>query len=117
MNAPTTMIPQANPGAGYLAQKAEIDAAVARALASGWYILGKEGEAFEQEYAAWLGTTRAVGCANGTDALALILRGLGIGEGSTVVTVSHTAGSWNGLLWATRGQPPSMPLSSELGLR
>ena len=91
MNATTTMIPQANPGAGYLAQKAEIDAAVARALASGWYILGKEGEAFEQEYAAWLGTTRAVGCANGTDALALILRGLGIGEGSTVVTVSHTA--------------------------
>src|SRR6476469_2135737 len=91
MNATTTMIPQANPGAGYLAQKAEIDAAVARALASGWYILGKEGGAFEQEYAAWLGTTRAVGCANGTDALALILRGLGIGEVSTVVTVSHTA--------------------------
>lgn len=91
MNATTTMIPQANPGAGYLAQKAEIDAAVARALASGWYILGKEGEAFEQEYAAWLGTTRAVGCANGTDALALILRGLGIGEGATVATVSHTA--------------------------
>lgn len=91
MNATTPMIPQANPGAGYLAQKAEIDAAVARALASGWYILGKEGEAFEQEYAAWLGTTRAIGCANGTDALALILRGLGIGEGATVVTVSHTA--------------------------
>lgn len=91
MNAPSTMIPQANPGAGYLAQKEEIDAAVQRALASGWYILGKEGEAFEQEFAAWLGTTRAVGCANGTDALALILRGLGIGEGSTVATVSHTA--------------------------
>jgi len=91
MNAPISMIPQANPGASYLAQKAEIDAAVARALASGWYILGKEGEAFEQEYAAWLGTTRAVGCANGTDALALILRGLGIGEGCTVATVSHTA--------------------------
>ena len=91
MNAPLTVIPQANPGAGYQAQRAEIDAAVQRALASGWYILGKEGEAFEQEFAAWLGTTRAVGCANGTDALALILRGMGIGEGSTVATVSHTA--------------------------
>ncbi|MCO6416332.1 DegT/DnrJ/EryC1/StrS family aminotransferase [Siccirubricoccus sp. KC 17139] len=88
---PLPMIPQANPGAGYQAQKAEIDAAVARALASGWYILGKEGEAFEQEFAAWLGTTRAIGCANGTDALALILRGMGVGEGSTVATVSHTA--------------------------
>jgi dTDP-4-amino-4,6-dideoxygalactose transaminase len=86
-----TVIPQADPGAGYRAQQAEIDAAVARALGSGWYILGREGEAFEQEFAAWLGTTRAVGCANGTDALALILRGMGIGEGSTVATVSHTA--------------------------
>ncbi len=85
------IIPQADPGAGYRAQKAEIDAAVHRALDSGWYILGKEGEAFEREFAAWLGTTRAVGCANGTDALALILRGLGIGEGCTVATVSHTA--------------------------
>ncbi len=91
MNAPQTMIPQANPGAGYLAQREAIDAAVQRALGSGWYILGQEGEAFEREFAAWLGTTRAVGCANGTDALALILRGLGIGEGMTVATVSHTA--------------------------
>ncbi|HYF08247.1 MAG TPA: DegT/DnrJ/EryC1/StrS family aminotransferase [Acetobacteraceae bacterium] len=89
MTAP--MIPQADPGAGYRAQKEQIDAAVARALASGWYILGREGEAFEQEFAAWLGINRAVGCANGTDALALILRGLGIGQGATVATVSHTA--------------------------
>lgn len=91
MNAPTITVPQADPGAGYRAHQAEIDAAVARALGSGWYILGKEGAAFEAEYAAWLGTQRAVGCANGTDALALILRGMGIGPGSTVVTVSHTA--------------------------
>lgn len=91
MTAPPVMIPQADPGAGYRAQKAAIDAAVARALESGWYILGREGEAFEREFAAWLGTARAVGCANGTDALALILRGLGIGEGCTVATVSHTA--------------------------
>ncbi|MBB5690376.1 DegT/DnrJ/EryC1/StrS family aminotransferase [Roseomonas alkaliterrae] len=93
MNAPTlAMIPQADPGAGYRAQKAEIDAAVQRALESGWYILGREGAAFEQEFAAWLGAGQhAVGCANGTDAIALILRGLGIGPGMTVVTVSHTA--------------------------
>jgi dTDP-4-amino-4,6-dideoxygalactose transaminase len=93
MNAPTlATIPQADPGAGYRAQKAEIDAAVARALDSGWYILGKEGAAFEQEFAAWLGAGQhAVGCANGTDAIALILRGLGIGPGMAVATVSHTA--------------------------
>jgi dTDP-4-amino-4,6-dideoxygalactose transaminase len=93
MNAMTITVPQADPGAGYRAQKAEIDAAVARALGSGWYILGKEGEAFEREFAAWLGgrEMRAIGCANGTDALMLALRGLGIGPGCTVVTVSHTA--------------------------
>ena len=91
MNATTITVPQADPGAGYRAQKAEIDAAVARALASGWYILGKEGEAFEKEYAAWQGAARAIGCANGTDALTLAMRGLAIGPGTTVVTVSHTA--------------------------
>ena len=85
------MIPQANPGASYRAHQPEIDAAVARALASGWYILGAEGRAFEAEFAAWLGAPHAVGCANGTDALALALRTLGIGAGAAVATVSHTA--------------------------
>jgi dTDP-4-amino-4,6-dideoxygalactose transaminase len=90
MNTPA-VVPLANPGAGYLALKTEIDTAVARALGSGWYILGAEGRAFEAEYAAWLGTARAVGCGNGTDALALALRALGVGAGTAVATVSHTA--------------------------
>jgi len=85
------MIPQANPGAGYRALKAEIDDAVARALSSGWYILGNELRAFEAEFAAWLGVSSVIGCGNGTDAIALALRGLGVGAGATVVTVSHTA--------------------------
>jgi dTDP-4-amino-4,6-dideoxygalactose transaminase len=91
MNAPIITVPQANPGAGYMALKPEIDEAVARALASGWYVLGAEGRAFEGEFAAWLGTAHAVGCGNGTDALALTLRGLGVGPGTSVATVSHTA--------------------------
>ena len=85
------MIPQADPGAGYRARKAEIDAAVANALDSGWYILGKEASAFESEFAAFIGVSHGVGVANGTDALALALRALGIGHGSAVATVSHTA--------------------------
>ena len=84
------MVPQANPGAGYRALRTEIDTAVARVLESGWYILGQEIRAFEAEFAAWLGAGTAVGCGNGTDAIALALRGLGVGPGSTVVTVSHT---------------------------
>jgi dTDP-4-amino-4,6-dideoxygalactose transaminase len=91
MSAPVIDVPQANPGAGYRAVKAEIDAAVARVLQSGWYILGQEVRAFEAEFAAWLGAAAAVGCGSGTDALALALRGLGVGPGSSVVTVSHTA--------------------------
>ena len=60
-------------------------------LASGSYILGEEAKNFEHEYARWVGTRRAVACASGTDAIALIFRSLNIGAGSTVVTVSHTA--------------------------
>lgn len=87
MNTP---IHSADPLAGYLAAKAGIDAAVARVLASGRYILGPEVEAFEGEFAAYLGCTGAVGVANGTDALELALRALGIGPGDRVVTVANT---------------------------
>ena len=86
-----SLIPQANPGAGYHALKPAIDAAVARVLNSGWYVLGQEGRAFETEFATFLGAGAAIGCANGTDALALALRSLGIGPGISVATVSHTA--------------------------
>ena len=91
MSAPAITVPQANPGAGYHALRHEIDAAVARVLQSGWYILGQEVRAFEAEFAVWLGAGAAVGCGNGTDALALALRALGVGTGTSVVTVSHTA--------------------------
>ncbi len=85
------MIPQCNPKAGYLEHKQEIDNMIARVLDSGWYILGKEVEAFEDEFAAWLGVKHAVGVANGTDAIELALRAAGIGIGDHVATVSHTA--------------------------
>jgi dTDP-4-amino-4,6-dideoxygalactose transaminase len=84
-------IPQTDPRAGYLEQKPEIDAATARALAGGAYILGPEVEGFEAEFARFLGVGHAVGVASGTDALVLGLRALGVGPGDGVVTVSHTA--------------------------
>jgi dTDP-4-amino-4,6-dideoxygalactose transaminase len=88
---PPVTVPQADPGACYRALKGPIDAAVARVLESGWYILGRECTGFEAAFARWQGSARAIGVANGTDALALILRGRGIGPGSAVATVSHTA--------------------------
>ena len=85
------MIPQADPKAGYLAQKDEIDAAVAGVLARGAYILGPEVQAFEQEFADYIGVGFAVGVASGTDAIVLALKALGVGPGDGVATVSHTA--------------------------
>lgn len=82
---------QTNPKIGYLTHKEEIDTAVARVLDSGWYILGSEVEAFEKEFASYIGVSHAVGVANGTDALEVALRTCGIGPGDLVITVSHTA--------------------------
>ena len=85
------MIQQSNPGAQYRAHKTEIDEAVARVLESGWFILGKEVQAFEQEFAAYLGIEYSIGVASGTDALHLALRACEIGEGDLVFVPSHTA--------------------------
>jgi dTDP-4-amino-4,6-dideoxygalactose transaminase len=82
---------QTNPRLNYLAHRAEIDAAVSRVMERGWYILGEEVAAFEKEFAAYLGVERAFGVGNGTDALHVALRALGVGPGDEVVTVSHTA--------------------------
>jgi dTDP-3-amino-3,4,6-trideoxy-alpha-D-glucose transaminase len=70
--------------------RAEIDAAVARVLDAGAYILGPEVEAFEREFAARLGARHAVGVANGTEALTIALRALGVGPGDDVVVPSFT---------------------------
>lgn len=84
-------VPQTDPGAACQVLRAEIDAAIARVLDSGRYVLGGEVEAFEQAFAHWLGLDHAIGVASGTDALLLGLKALGIGPGDWVATVSHTA--------------------------
>jgi dTDP-4-amino-4,6-dideoxygalactose transaminase len=84
-------IPLVDMKAAYCRLKPEIDAAVGRVLAGGWYILGEEIRAFEAEFAAYLGVAHAVGVASGTDAVLLALCALGIGPGDEVITVSHTA--------------------------
>jgi dTDP-4-amino-4,6-dideoxygalactose transaminase len=84
-------VPQTDPKAGYLAHQAEIDSAIQRVLNSGWYILGREVESFEQEFAAYIGVRHAIGVANGTDALELSLRACDVDPGDLVFTVSHTA--------------------------
>jgi dTDP-4-amino-4,6-dideoxygalactose transaminase len=84
-------IPQTDPGAFVRAHRQEVMTAMERVLDSGWYILGQEVGAFEREFCEAFGYQHAVGVANGTDALALALRAVGLSEGRRVATVSHTA--------------------------
>ncbi|MGB5962237.1 MAG: DegT/DnrJ/EryC1/StrS family aminotransferase [Coleofasciculaceae cyanobacterium] len=86
----SSFLAPADPKANYLAHKEEIDQAIRRVLDSGWYILGQEGKAFEQEFADYLGVSHGVGVGNGTDALEVALRACGVGAGDAVITVSHT---------------------------
>ncbi|MBQ7206522.1 MAG: DegT/DnrJ/EryC1/StrS family aminotransferase [Lentisphaeria bacterium] len=84
-------IPQCSPLLSYLSCRQEIDEAVQRVLASGWYILGREVASFEEAFAEHLGAKYCVGVANGTDADELLLRGIGVGPGDKVATVANTA--------------------------
>ncbi len=84
-------VPFVDFGSHVAALRGELDAAVARVLDSGWFILGPEGEAFERELARALGARDAVAVANGTDALQLALRARGIGPGDEVITTSLSA--------------------------
>lgn len=68
----------------------ELRAAVARVLDSRHYILGPEVEAFEREFAAYCGARHAVGVANGTEAITIALRAMGVGPGDEVVVPSFT---------------------------
>lgn len=84
------MIPFLDLRAAYLELKTDIDAAVARVLDSGYYILGPEVDGFEAAWAAYCGAGYAVGLANGLDALILALRALDVGPGDEVIVPSNT---------------------------
>ena len=68
-----------------------VRAAIERVVASGWYVLGPEVAAFEAEFAVACGAAHAVGVGTGTDAIALVLRALGIGPGDEVITTPLSA--------------------------
>lgn len=85
------MISNALPLAQYQANKRAIDEAVLRVMESGSYILGTEVSAFENAFAEYCQSRYGVGVANGTDALILALKAVGIGNFDEVIMVSHTA--------------------------
>jgi dTDP-4-amino-4,6-dideoxygalactose transaminase len=74
----------------YVEIKDELDSAYRRVMDSGWYILGREVRAFEEEFAAYCGTRHAIGVGNGLEALQLILCAYGIGSGHEVIVPANT---------------------------
>ena len=84
------MIPFLDLKAPHVELREEIAEAIDRVVSSGWYILGPEVEAFEQEYADYCEAAHCVGLANGLDALHLALRALGVGPGDEVIVPSNT---------------------------
>ena len=69
--------------------KSEISGAVARVINSGWVVLGPEVKRFEQEFAQYIEASHCISLANGTDAIELALRAMGVSKGDTVATVAN----------------------------
>jgi dTDP-4-amino-4,6-dideoxygalactose transaminase len=90
--------------------KAELDESYFRFMRSAWYILGREVEAFEQEFAEYCGVRYCVGVGNGLEALHLILRGYGIGAGDEVIVPSNTyIATWLAVSYAGATPVPVEP--------
>lgn len=68
----------------------ELDAATKRVLDSGWYLLGKEVEQFESDFATYCGVKHCIGVANGLDALNLIIKAYGFGPGDEIIVPANT---------------------------
>lgn len=86
----TLRVPQGDLAREYAELKAELDSAVAGVLARGLFLLGPETEAFESEFASWLGRRFVVSCASGTEAITLALMVLGVGGGDEVLIPANT---------------------------
>lgn len=92
---------------------ADVQAAIQRVIDRGWFILGPEVEAFEAEFAAACGTAHAVAVGNGTDAIALLLRALGVGPGDEVIVPAITAAYTALAVVSTGAAPVIVDLSAD----
>lgn len=96
-----------------LAVAGEVEQAVNRVLRSGWFVLGREVAAFEEEFAAYCQARHCVGVANGTDAIELSLRCLGIGPNDHVLTVANAGMYATTAILATGARPLFMDVDDE----
>jgi dTDP-4-amino-4,6-dideoxygalactose transaminase len=104
-------VPFLNMKEPYQELQAELDAAYRRVMESGWYILGEEVEAFEREFAAYCDVKYCIGVGNGLEALHLILRAAGIGEGDEVIVPTNTyIATWLAVSYAGAMPVPVEPV-------
>ena len=68
----------------------QIDEKIKAVIDSGWYLLGREDEAFEKSYAEYCGVKHCISCANGLDALKLIIKAYGFGSGDEIIVPANT---------------------------
>lgn len=100
-----------------LSQAADLEAAFQRVLQSGWYILGREVEQFEQRFAAYCGAAHGIGVANGLDAIMLVLKASGIGPGDEVIVPSNTfIATWLAVSQCGATPVPVEPLAATYNL-
>jgi len=83
-------VPFADLSRQYVALKAQIDAAIAEVIRDSSFIRGPHVDLFEKKFAELIGVSNCVSCANGTDAIYIVLKGLGIGLGDEVITTAHS---------------------------
>jgi dTDP-4-amino-4,6-dideoxygalactose transaminase len=91
----------------------ELSDCVARVIRSGWFVLGRELEAFEAEFARYCGIEHCIGVANGTDALELALRGCGVGPGGRVLTVANAGAYSTTAIRAVGAEPLFVDIDDE----
>ncbi len=68
----------------------ETDDRIKQVLDSGWYLLGEQDKTFEKNFAAYCGAKHCIGCANGLEALSLIIKGYGFGTGDEIIVPANT---------------------------
>ena len=70
--------------------RTEIDIRIKQVLDLGWYLLGEQDKIFEKNFAEFCGTKHCIGCANGLDALNLMIKGYGFGAGDEIIVPANT---------------------------
>lgn len=100
----------------YASCKPIVDDAIVRVFNSGNFILGSEVRAFEREFAAYIGVRFCVGVASGTEAIALSLLALGIGQGDEVITADLTAFPTVSGIMQTNATPVTADINVDDGL-